>query len=329
MQAYPGKEGKEMIVEQLKNLEVPKGKIDVVLDTDAYNEIDDQFAISYMLRSYEKLNVKAICAAPFFNNNSTSPEDGMERSYQEILKLLKLADREDMVPFVYRGSSIYLKDEKTPVESEAARKIVEIAKEYTPEKPLYVVEIAAITTVASALLLAPEIADRIVIVWLGGHALSYHDTYEFNMMQDFAAARVVFESKAALVQLPCMGVVSEFRLSKPELDYWFIGKNPLSTYLAEHSIEAAEAYAKGKPWTRVIWDVTAVAWLLNDDDRFMRGRIMNRHVPDYDGQYQYGTTSNMMNYVYVINRDALMEDLIAKITGTIFDGNGETHGWHA
>ena len=56
---------------------------------------------------------------------------------------------------------------------------------------------------------------------------------------------------------------------------------------------------------------------------------MNRHVPDYDGQYQYGTTSNMMNYVYVINRDALMEDLIAKITGTIFDGNGETHGWHA
>ena len=111
-----------MIVEQLKNLETPKGKIDVVLDTDAYNEIDDQFAISYMLRSSEKLNVKAICAAPFFNNNSTSPEDGMERSYQEILKLLKLADREDMVPFVYRGSSIYLKDEKTPVESEAARK---------------------------------------------------------------------------------------------------------------------------------------------------------------------------------------------------------------
>lgn len=34
--------------QRMKNLSVPSGKIDVVLDTDAYNEIDDQFAISYM-----------------------------------------------------------------------------------------------------------------------------------------------------------------------------------------------------------------------------------------------------------------------------------------
>ena len=43
----------------MKKLEAPKGKIDVVLDTDAFNEIDDQFAISYMLLSKEKLNCKA------------------------------------------------------------------------------------------------------------------------------------------------------------------------------------------------------------------------------------------------------------------------------
>ena len=49
----------------LKNLERPKGRIDVVLDTDAYNEIDDQFAIAYMLTYPEKLNVKGITAAPF------------------------------------------------------------------------------------------------------------------------------------------------------------------------------------------------------------------------------------------------------------------------
>ena len=39
-----------MTQEQLfKNLNRPEGKIDVVLDTDAYNEIDDQFAIAYAL----------------------------------------------------------------------------------------------------------------------------------------------------------------------------------------------------------------------------------------------------------------------------------------
>ena len=37
--------------QRMKNLSVPKGMIDVVLDTDAYNEVDDQFAISYMLKS--------------------------------------------------------------------------------------------------------------------------------------------------------------------------------------------------------------------------------------------------------------------------------------
>ena len=50
-----------------KNLTTPKGKIDIVLDTDAYNEIDDQFAISYMLKSTQKFCVKGICAAPFKN----------------------------------------------------------------------------------------------------------------------------------------------------------------------------------------------------------------------------------------------------------------------
>lgn len=84
-----------MINEQrIKNLSVPTGKVDVVLDTDAYNEIDDQFAIAYLLKSKENLNTKAIYAAPFHNGKSNGPKDGMEKSYQEILKLLSLLGEE-------------------------------------------------------------------------------------------------------------------------------------------------------------------------------------------------------------------------------------------
>ena len=43
-----------------KNLSIPEGKIDVVLDTDTYNEVDDQYALSYMIKSSDKLNVKAL-----------------------------------------------------------------------------------------------------------------------------------------------------------------------------------------------------------------------------------------------------------------------------
>ena len=304
-----------MKTEQLiKNLEVPEGKIDVVLDTDAYNEIDDQFAISYMLKSKEKLNVKAILAAPFLNDKSVSPKDGMEKSYEEILKLLDLADESEMKNNVYKGSEMFLPDEKTPVESDAAEYIVKLAKNYSPENPLYIVAIGAITNVASAFIKAPEIAENTVVVWLGGTALHWTESAEFTMYQDVAAARVVMGSEAAFVQLPCAGVVDIFTISKPELLYWFHGKNKLSTYLAENSIAEADSYALNKPWTRVIWDVTAIAWLLNDNDRFMQSYLCATPIPEYDDHYGMNPKGKLMRYVYHINRDRLMEDLIKKIT---------------
>lgn len=300
----------------LKNLQVPTGPVDVVLDTDTYNEIDDQFALSYLLRSRPRLNLKAICAAPFFNNNSTSPEDGMEKSYHEILKLLRLAGREELNEVVYRGSRGYLPDEKTPVDSPAAHALVQLARQYSPEKPLYVVAIGAITNVASALLLAPEIVENVVLVWLGGHAQYWPNTQEFNMFQDVAAARVVFGCGAPLVQLPCGGVVEQFQASGPELEYWLRGKNALCDYLVQHTVEAAEEYAKGRVWSRVIWDVTAVAWLLNDGDRFMQSQVIPAPIPQYDHHYGYDFTRHPMRYVWHINRDALLQDLFEKLSGS-------------
>lgn len=293
----------------LKNLEVPQLPIDVVLDTDAYNEIDDQFAIAYLLKS-EGLRTHALYAAPFFNNNSTSPEDGMERSYDEIGKLLALMGKECPT---YRGSRTYLPDEKTPVESPAARDLVERAMKYSPEKPLYVVAIGAITNVASALLLEPSIAENIVIVWLGGHAHHFHDTTEFNMVQDIAAARVVFNSGAPLVQLPCAGVVSAFAVSKQELEHFLMGKNPLADYLARNTIAAADKYAAGRDWTRVIWDVTAVAWLKNRGDRFLLSRLVPAPLPTYERQYEQRGDAAFMRYVYYVNRDELMNDLFSVV----------------
>lgn len=303
-------------IDILKNLEVPTGKIDVVLDTDTFNEIDDQYAVAYMLRSDDKLNTKAIYAAPFFNNHSTSPEDGMERSYNEILKIVSLCGRDDLKPNIFKGSRNYLPDEKTPVDSPAANDLVKRAMEYTKEAPLYVVAIGAITNVASALLMKPEIAERIVIVWLGGHAFHFNrPVNEFNMVQDIAAARVIFGCGAPVVQLPCGGVVSAFTVSKPELEYWLKDKNPLADYLARNTIREVEDRPdyKERVWTRVIWDVTAVAWLLNDNDRFMSSTVEHAVIPEYDKEYAHSSTRHFMRYVRHIKRDALMGDLFAKL----------------
>lgn len=294
----------------MKMLQRPVGKVDAILDTDTYNEIDDQFALSYMLSYGEKINVKALFAAPFYNHHSSGPADGMERSYQEIHHLLDLMDRPDMKPYVFRGSAQYLPDEKTPVVSPAAEYLCKLADEYTPENPLYVVAIGAITNVASALLMKPEIKDRIVVVWLGGHALYWPDTNEFNMMQDVAAARVIFGCGVPLVQFPCMGVVSAFTISEAELNYWLKGKNKLCDYLVAHTVEEVD-YAVGKPWTRVIWDVTAVSWLTGD---FSKSIIIPSPIPEYDHHYGSDATRHMIRYIYHVDRDALVQDLFARLS---------------
>jgi inosine-uridine nucleoside N-ribohydrolase len=312
----PGGKG-EIIVNysQEKNIDQlrrPEGPVDVVLDTDTFNEIDDQFALSYLVKSGEKLKLQAIYAAPFFNEKSTSPEDGMEKSYQEIMRLLALLEREDLKAKTFLGSRKYLPDEKTPVESDAVADLARRAMGYTAENPLYVVAIGAITNVASALLLRPEIQERIVVVWLGGNALHWPHNYEFNLMQDIAAARVIFGCGVPLVQLPCLGVVSAFTTSGPELAYHLKGKNKLCDYLVETTEKEALACGQGNTWTRAIWDVTAVAWLLSGD--FMEDRLEHTPVPEYDHRYALRPDGIFYRYVYHIHRDQLFEDLFRKLS---------------
>ena len=296
----------------IRNLKRPSSKVDMILDTDTYNEIDDQFAITYMMNNPEKLNVKAILAAPFLNPKSTSPKDGMEKSFAEIIKLLSLMGFEDMKKNVYKGSDRFLENESTPVTSDASTYLADLAMHYSPDCPLYVVAIGAITNIASAILINPKIIENIVIIWLGGHSFHWHDTKEFNMFQDVAAARIIFGCGAPVVQLPCKGVVSSFTISHAEIKEWLVGKNAICDYLAENTINEASSYAKNTPWTRIVWDVTAVAWLISGD--FFEERLEKSPIPEYDGYYAFNKNNHYINYVYHVHRDRLVEDLFKKIT---------------
>jgi len=295
-------------ITRLKMLEKPTRIVDAVIDTDAYNEVDDQFAIAYMLKSTERINTKAIYAAPFLNNKSESPADGMRKSYDEIMKLLGLMNRND-VP-VFKGSENYLPDEKTPVISDAANHLAKLAMNYSSDNPLYVIAIGAITNVASAILINPEIIDKIVIIWLGGHAIFWQDTCEFNFSQDIAAARIIFGCGAAFVHDPAMGSASGFTISEPELKYWLYDKTPISDYLARNVVNDMK-YCEGKPWSRIIWDVTAVGWLTGD---FHNEEIISSPIPEYDNHFSFDTRRHLMKELFGVNRDALLEDMINKLT---------------
>ncbi|MDZ7356994.1 MAG: nucleoside hydrolase, partial [candidate division KSB1 bacterium] len=217
---------------RLERLQSPQGKIKIVIDSDTYNEIDDQFAIVYALLSSERLTVEAIYAAPFFNDRSVGPGDGMEKSYREILKILNKLNR-PIQGVVFRGSDRYLTDWEHPIRSEAALDLVNRAMNLKQGELLYVVGIAVLTNIASAILIEPEIIDRIVIVWLGGHPHHWHHTKEFNLKQDVLAARLLFDCGVPLVQIPCLGVASHLLTTLPEIEQYVAGRGAIGEYLAE------------------------------------------------------------------------------------------------
>ena len=295
----------------------PAGIVDVILDTDAYNEVDDQFALAYLIRSEESVRMEAITAAPFYRDprigvcRSENPGDGMEKSYYEILKVLKLAGREDLCGRVCRGARSYLADELTPVPSEAAERILEISRDYSALQPLYIVALGAITNVASALLMDPTLVNRCVVVWLAGHAHHWNDCSDFNMSQDMAASRIVFGCGVPLVQFPMFGVVSEFRFSKPELEYWFRGKNALCNYLIDNTYEYAKLKYNYAGWSKPLWDLATVCWVVQGD--FVKSACVPAPVPTYDCGYSIDMTRHPMQYVYCVEKDPLIADIAAKL----------------
>lgn len=131
--------------EQLKMMEYPKDRIDLVIDTDAATEIDDQFAIAYALLSRERFHIRGIYAAPFAMNEKTKdPNVGMQMSYDEIVNIMHLCG-ENPDGLVFHGAGAY----GAPQPSDASMHLVQLAKNYSPEKPLYVAAIGAITNIAN------------------------------------------------------------------------------------------------------------------------------------------------------------------------------------
>jgi len=282
-----------------------KSRRRVVLDTDTYNEVDDQFALAHLLLSPEEVEIEAVYAAPFFNERSSSPAEGMEKSYDEIGRVIDLVGGSR--PPVFRGSTSYLSSSSQAVKSDAAVDLVERALAVKEGERLYVAGIAAATNLASALLLEPKIADRIEIVWLGGHGPHWPDTREFNLQQDFHAARVLLDSPVPLTLLPCFPVASHLIVTVPELEKYLEPQSKLGAYLTD----IVRHHGDNSPgWSKVIWDISASAWLVNPD--WIAAREEPSPLLCDDVTWGDRTGRRSVQIAHGLNRNAIFADFYAK-----------------
>lgn len=278
--------------------------IPIVIDSDAYNELDDQFAIAYALCRPQLLAVQAMMAAPFMNERVASPAEGMTKSLAEMRRICDLCH--SIVP-LYAGSTAYLPEDGGHEESPACNALIHLALSMPEGKRLYVAAIAALTNVASALLKAPQIKDRIVIYWLGGHARDFSDQSEFNLRQDRRAAQVVLDSGAPVVWFPCRGVCSHLSLSLWEASHWMQGKNPLADALLQFLRESGTV---GMGQSRILWDIAPIAALCNPRC------VQTEPIPSpivTEGRLRFPPERHLVDSVQMVSRDQVFADFFAAI----------------
>jgi inosine-uridine nucleoside N-ribohydrolase len=289
----------------------PSGKVRVLLDTDTYNEIDDQFALAYGLLSPGQMSIEAIYAAPFVNNRARTPAEGMERSYDEILRVLdKLGLREGHVPL--KGSREWMRAKDAPVESPAAADMVERVMRNGGDQ-LYIVALGAPTNVASALLLEPRLVERVTVVWLGGRPYNFPTAEAFNLRQDMHATRLLFDSGVKLLNTPGPGVCENLRTTEDELERFLKGRSEIADYLFElfrDYRKRAQADASF-PYSKPIWDVVPMAWLVNP--AWVESVVTPSPVLTDERTWLHDPYRHLVRVATRILRDRIFDDLFRKL----------------
>ncbi len=279
-------------------------RINIILDTDTYNECDDQFALSYLIKSKKLFNIEAITVAPYSHTKrDVKVIDGQELSYNEILKICNWLNFETNNK-VFKGSMDYIQNGYDKI-NDAVNKIIEIALK---NNKTYILGIGAITNIALAIKKEPKIVNKIEIIWLGGNELGYKDNLEYNFRQDVEAVKIVFESKAKLTILPCKNIVSELRIDINTLKKYLENKSELCKYLIERFYN--DGY-HGIQESRVIWDIAVIAYMINKN-WFETKQISCPNIRK-DTSYEVTDNRHSITFVTKLDRDKIYKDLFEKL----------------
>ena len=281
---------------------VPEAKrIRVILSTDTACEADDPFAIAHALLS-PKLMVKAVIAEHFRDPGS------MERSYAAARHLLTLMQSD--VPLLQGQSGPGLAEAC----SEGARFIIEEARREDP-RPLFLLCMGAMSTAAAAIAAAPDVADRLTIVTIGGKAYPPRETpfREFNWGNDPDAVNFLLqESAVPLWQIPTSGYAM-IRVGLAELQHRLLPCGEVGRYLLEqmdaYNNTDAAAWTPGESWS--LGDNPAVAVVLHHGCG--ETRVQNAWLIDAETRYTRELPRRKILVYHTIDSRYVLEDLFSKL----------------
>ncbi|MEP3846610.1 MAG: nucleoside hydrolase [Paracoccaceae bacterium] len=341
-------------------LALPKGDgpVRLLIDTDAANEIDDQYAIAWALLSPEHMTVEAVTAVPFSfahhqpellaaekaleegtvrqehlvggfqgwlsrlhaqgrraaDLNFVGPAEGMALSHTEICTIYEKLGMSHQGR-VFAGAERYMQSPEDIVESDAVDTIIRLAR--AGDAPLYIAAMGCVTNIASALLKAPDIIDRIVVIWTSAYPSSapHCNRPSLNLVQDTHASRLIFDCGVPHVYLPGYHVGAQLKISRPEMAQFVKGQGAIGDYLnhlyTNNPLHDMFAITNREQRTWVIWDIINIAWLINPE--WVPTRLTASPILDEELFWQHDDTRHLMREAHDVQRDEIFLDFYEKL----------------
>jgi inosine-uridine nucleoside N-ribohydrolase len=235
-------------------------RIPVVLSTDVGNEIDDQWAITYLLLQ-PRFDVLGVMSA----HAPTITAPAGHTSYRILVDVVENRLGMSTHPPLIEGGSLPLQNAKTPRPSPAVTFLIETSRRFSKNNRLTVLMIGAGTDVASAILTDPTIVERIGVIQMG--FTDEQDGNEFNVANDVHAVQAILESNVPLVVGPGKVCRASLSLNFDQAREMLAKRGAIGAWLWEEYqawyfrvVKPLRVNDFSKPW--VIWDDITLAYVL-------------------------------------------------------------------
>ncbi|MEH6657644.1 nucleoside hydrolase [Leeuwenhoekiella marinoflava] len=299
----------------------------VIIDNDYAGDPDGLFQLVHHLLS-PSIEIKGIIGSHLksgdgFDSSNQTATHAVE-NIQRTLRLLNLKNQLQ----VYQGSNSGLKDANTPNESAAAKAIVKEAMRKDVNDPLYVVCGGGLSVIASAYLLEPKIAEKIILIWIGGTEYSDiatpppgYTTLEYNTGIDIKAAQVIFNSSTIpLWQVP-RNAYRETLMSYSELKTRVQPVGEIGSYLAEKIedvIELTNEYEIYTGETYIMGDnplvlLTALQSSFEADPSSSFYEIKQAPLINDEGTYEVNHSGRNIRVYHHLDNRLMFEDFYGKL----------------
>ena len=238
----------------------------VIVDADTGNEVDDLYALTRILLE-PTIKVTALQAAHWQTSHWAEPRS-MENSHrlnQQLLGELRMDVR------TFRGATARMYDWGDRAQhSAAAYEIINQARE---EGATTILVLGALTNVASAVFIAPDIAKSLKVYWLGttiDFETGVLKRNDFNALMDPYALDYLLDSEVVMHIMP-INVAAAMEIEYGTLEA-AIGDHPVGEYL----LKRWRNHLDGARKDRILWDLALVTCYIHPEFAELEGISTSR-----------------------------------------------------